>query len=123
MPVTDEVAQARRAKLAKTWNINPLLAEIVVVLEGLGGAAHRNVVVAAIASHRPDAPMSDGFRREIFETVAVHCESAVDAEQPALVYLPFGEGSHRWALPPGIMSFLEQSRRPVAAPARRRPAL
>ena len=45
----DEVALARRVKCAKTWNINPLVAEIVEILMVYGGSAHRNLVAERIA--------------------------------------------------------------------------
>ena len=105
----DEVALARRMKFAKTWNINPLVAEIVEVLLIYGGSAHRNLVAERIAMRRTREQMSDGLRREIFEAFDAHCEGAAKASQPALVFLPFGEGSHRWALTPEVQSFLEQA--------------
>ena len=108
MTDTDEVALARRVKFAKTWNINPLVGEIVEILLIYGGSAHRNLVAERIAMRRTSEQISDGLKREIFETFDTHCEGAANANQPALVFLPFGEGSHRWSLTPDAHSFLDQ---------------
>ncbi len=104
----DEVALARRMKFAKTWNVNPLVAEIVEILLIYGGSAHRNLVAERIAMRRTSEQISDGLKREIFEAFDTHCEGAANANQPALVFLPFGEGSHRWSLTPDAHSFLDQ---------------
>ena len=104
----DEVALARRVKFAKTWNVNPLVAEIVEILLIYGGSAHRNLVAERIAMRRTSEQISDGLKREIFEAFDTHCEGAAKANQPALVFLPFGEGSHRWSLTPDAHSFLDQ---------------
>ena len=104
----DEVALARRVKFAKTWNVNPLVAEIVEILLIYGGSAHRNLVAERIAMRRTSEHISDGLKREIFEAFDTHCEGAAKANQPALVFLPFGEGSHRWSLTPDAHSFLDQ---------------
>lgn len=104
----DEVALARRVKFAKTWNINPLVGEIVEILLIYGGSAHRNLVAERIAMRRTSEQISDGLKREIFEAFDTHCEGAANANQPALVFLPFGEGSHRWSLTPDAHSFLDQ---------------
>lgn len=116
----DEVALARRMKFAKTWNINPLVAEIVEVLLVYGGSAHRNLVAERIAMRRTREQISDGLKREIFEAFDTHCEGAAKAGQPALVFLPFGEGSHRWSLTPEAQSFLEQAPAPLTRPAAHR---
>ena len=94
----DEVALARRAKFDKTWNINPLVAEIAEILMALGGSAHRNLVAERIAIRRSRQDASDGLRRDIFEAFDAHCDGAARAGLPSLVHLPFGAGSHRWAL-------------------------
>lgn len=117
MPDTDEVALARRMKFAKTWNINPLVAEIVEILLVYGGSAHRNLVAERIAMRRTEERISDGLRREIFEAFDAHREGAARTGQPSLVFLPFGGGSHRWALTPDAQSFLERSPLSLARPA------
>ena len=113
----DEVALARRMKFAKTWNVNPLVAEIVEILLIYGGSAHRNLVAERIAMRRTEEQISDGLKREIFEAFDTHCEGAANANQPALVFLPFGEGSHRWSLTPDAQSFLEQIPHPLTRAA------
>ncbi|MES2342400.1 MAG: hypothetical protein V4597_12025 [Pseudomonadota bacterium] len=117
MPDTDEVALARRMKFAKTWNINPLVAEIVEILLVYGGSAHRNLVAERIAMRRTQERISDGLRREIFEAFDAHREGAARTGQPSLVFLPFGGGSHRWALTPDAQSVLERSPLSLARPA------
>lgn len=119
MTDTDEVALARRIKFAKTWNINPLVAEIVEIRLFYGGSAHRNLVAERIAMRRTREHISDGLKREIFEAFDAHCEGAAKAGQPALLVRPFGEGSHRWSLAPEAQSFLEQTPTALTRPAAR----
>lgn len=100
MPDTDEIALARRSKFAKTWNDNPLIAEIVEILLVYGGSAHRNLVAERIAMRRTDTAISDGLKDQVFEAFDAHCVGAARTGLPSLIFLPFGEASHRWALTP-----------------------
>jgi hypothetical protein len=109
MKITDEVALARQAKLARTWDINPLMAEIVEVLLSFSGAAHRDAVVDAIARRKSNDPASEGLRQQILEAVAIHRQKAEETGRPPLVYLPFGESCHRWALTQDVMAFMRSN--------------
>lgn len=116
----DEVALARRAKFAKTWNINPLVAEIAEVLMMLGGSAHRNVVAERIALRRSRQDISEGLRRDIFQAFEAHCAGAARAGLPSLVHLPFGAGSHRWALTLDAQMLLQSATPLPVRPAKAR---
>jgi len=75
--------------------IDPLAQDIAVVLKRMGGAAHqRDVVqcVAAMKRQRGEAVAQDLANRivEVFERYR------------ELFFKPFGEGSMRWALQPGV---------------------
>ena len=120
MQQADEVAQARGDKVARSWDVNPLMAEIVDALMALGGAAHRDVVLRGVAGRRSIRSVSDGFRREIFETAAIHMRRAEEVHKAPLIYLPFGAGSRRWALTAAFLKHVASTDRPVP---RRRPPL
>lgn len=105
----DEIAQARHEKIARSWDVNPLMGEIVDVLLIHGGSAHSDTVVKHIALRRSKAPVSEGLRREIHETFTIHRRRAQDAGLPPLVHLPFGEASLRWALTPDVLAFFTRN--------------
>jgi hypothetical protein len=115
----DEVARARNNKLSKTWNVNPVLAEIVTALLDLNGAAHGDVVVEAIARQRGAGRPSEGFRREVYQAVDIHCEKAKGSGRPPLLHRPFGPESKRWALLPDVLTFMSESRAKPTPPERR----
>lgn len=101
-----ELAVSRDARLSRTPNAHPLVAEIVEALMALNGEAHRDLVVDRIAHGRQRAarPASIALRDEILRAFQAHCESG---EGRALFRLRFGEGSHRWSLTPVAMAFME----------------
>ena len=78
--------------------LNPRVAEIAQALLALGGAAHRDLVVAFIAKQRGVYRPSDALRRELSEAFAAYCGDAGDPRAPGLLHLPHGPFSHRWAL-------------------------
>ena len=73
--------------------LNPLVAEIAQALLALGGAAHRDLVVAHIAKQRGVYRPSDALRRDLSEAFAAYCRGA-----QGLLHLPYGPFSQRWAL-------------------------
>jgi len=78
--------------------LNPLVGEIAEALLDLGGAAHRDLVVAHIAKRRGVYRPSEAMLRELDEAFAAYCRSASDPRAGNLLHLPYGPHSRRWAL-------------------------
>jgi hypothetical protein len=78
--------------------LNPVVAEIAQALLDLGGAAHRDLVVAYIAKQRGIYRPSEALRRELADAFAAYCGRASDPRAAGLLHLPYGPYSHRWAL-------------------------
>lgn len=75
--------------------IDPLAEDIATVLKSMGGSAHQKDVVQCIAA----------MKRQRGETVAQDLASKiveVFERYRDLFFRPFGEGSMRWALQPGV---------------------
>ncbi|MGV8929395.1 MAG: hypothetical protein ACOH1E_06565 [Brevundimonas sp.] len=75
--------------------IDPLAQDIAAVLKRMGGAAHQRDVVQCVAA----------MKRQRGETVAQDlAKKVVEVFElyRDLFFKPFGEGSMRWALQPGI---------------------
>ncbi|NBB51834.1 hypothetical protein GVN24_26465 [Rhizobium sp. CRIBSB] len=75
--------------------IDPLAHDVATVLKSMGGSAHQTVVfncVAAMKRQRGESVTQDLTQRiiEVFERYR------------DIFVRPFGEGSQRWALAPGI---------------------
>lgn len=72
------------------------VSDIVEALKAYGGAAHRSLVVEriAISRDRRGAPLPKDPATDIQKVF----ESHLDGSGLSLFQLPFGEGSHRWAL-------------------------
>ncbi len=94
----DEVSAARSRKLKSVGLVNPIVGEIADALLGFGGQAHRAAVINLVAQRRGGEIASEGLTRELIEAFEVHCQQAIKQDRPAMLHLPFGEGSHRWAL-------------------------
>ncbi len=77
-------------------NADEFVGDIVEALEAYGGAAHRSLVVEqiAVARTRRGAPLRNDSTRRI--------QRAFESHVGDLFRLPFGEGSHRWALAGGM---------------------
>lgn len=78
--------------------LNPLVSEIVDALLDLGGAAHRDLVVAHISRRRGIYRPPEPLRRELDEAFSGYCRGATDPRAAGLLHLPYGPFSHRWAL-------------------------
>ena len=78
--------------------LNPLVGEIAEALLDLGGAAHRDLVVAYVAKRRGIYRPTEAMRRELDEAFAAYCRGASDPRAANLLHLPYGAHSHRWAL-------------------------
>ena len=78
--------------------LNPLVRDITQALFELGGAAHRDVVVAHIAKKqgvfRPTSSMAQALDGAFF----TYCAGAGDPAGASLLHLPYGPFSRRWAL-------------------------
>ena len=73
--------------------------EIANALMYLGGAAHRDRVVDCIGAFRRQRgePVDSGLREKVIETFERYCADWSPVDH-ALFFLPYGAGSHRWAL-------------------------
>ena len=95
-------AEADRRGLERTRSeiaiLNPLVGEIAEALLDLGGAAHRDLVVAYVAKRRGIYRPTEEMRRELDEAFAAYCRGASDPRAANLLHLPYGPHSHRWAL-------------------------
>ena len=78
--------------------LNPAAAEILQALLELGGAAHRDLVVAYVARRRGIYRPSEALRRDLDEAFAAYCGATSDPRGAGLLHRPYGPGSHRWAL-------------------------
>jgi hypothetical protein len=78
--------------------LNPLVGEIAEALLDLGGAAHRDLVVAYIAKRRGLYRPSEGMQRELDEAFSAYCRGSSDPRAANLLHLPYGPHSRRWAL-------------------------
>jgi hypothetical protein len=75
--------------------IDPLAADVATVLKSMGGSAHQSVVVNCVAA----------MKRQRGETIAQDLAARiveVFERYRDLFVRPFGEGSLRWALAPGV---------------------
>lgn len=75
--------------------IDPLAQDVAVVLKRMGGSAHQQDVVQCVAA----------MKRQRGETIAHDLAARiveVFERYRDLFFRPFGEGSMRWALQPGV---------------------
>jgi hypothetical protein len=79
-------------------SLAPLAVEVAEVLAALGGAAHRDLVLAHLAKRRGLLQAPTALGQALDETFAAHGRQANDPLAPALLHLPHGPGSQRWAL-------------------------
>jgi hypothetical protein len=76
-----------------------LIDEIVEVLQEFGGSGHRDLVIFRVAARRGMAEVTDRLKRDLLNAFDAHCAAAEGSD--LLLWLPFGEGSRRWALTTG----------------------
>ncbi len=86
----------RRSEPRTTVLSTALIEEIVEVLTEFGGSAHRDSVILRVAARRGMDDVPDRLRRDLLNAFDLHCARCVGSE--LLLWLPFGEGSRRWAL-------------------------
>ncbi|MGV9008548.1 hypothetical protein [Brevundimonas sp.] len=78
-----------------TTKVDPLAHDIAAVLKRMGGSAHQRDVVQCVAA----------IKRQRGETVAQDLANKiieVFERYRDLFFRPYGEGSMRWALQPGV---------------------
>lgn len=78
--------------------LNPVVGEIARALLDLGGAAHRDVVVAYVAQRRGWYRPPESLQRELRAAFDAYCGQASDPRATSLLHLPYGPHSARWAL-------------------------
>jgi hypothetical protein len=98
MPIRQKPAIERRSEVRPTILQTGLIDEIVVVLLEFGGSAHRDSVIVRVAARRGLDEVPDRLRRDLLNAFDLHRAGAGDPER--LLWLPFGDGSRRWALTP-----------------------
>ncbi len=98
MTLLDDVTGARRLKGATGPTMSIVVAEIAAALLELGGSAHRETVIDRVAVRRGHSMASDDLRAELVSAFDRHLAGAARGGAPALLQLPFGEGSRRWSL-------------------------
>jgi len=98
MPIRRQPAVERRSEPRTTILQTGLIDEIVAVLMEFGGSAHRDSIILRVAARRGLAEVPERLRRDLMNAFDLYCAGAGDRER--LLWLPFGEGSRRWALTP-----------------------
>jgi hypothetical protein len=89
--------------------LNPLVQEIASALLELGGAAHRDLVVAHIANKRGAYRPPASLAAELDTAFSAYCSGASDPRSPGLLHLPYGPYSRRWALTDQAYGLLRDS--------------
>jgi hypothetical protein len=102
-------ADSKERLRRQNGGLDPVVAEIVLALLTSNGAAHRNTVADMVLSARDDAPprSSAAARQEIFDAFDAYLKAERPRSVRPLVHLPFGDGSHRWALTPLSLAALQ----------------
>lgn len=75
--------------------LEPLAQDIAAVLKRMGGSAHQKTVVECITAMKRQRGESVG--QDLANRIIEVFEKYRD-----LFFRPFGEGSYRWALAPGV---------------------
>jgi len=98
MSIRQKLAVERRSEPRTTILQTGLIDEIVEVLLEFGGSAHRDSVIIRIAARRGLNEVPDRLRRDLLNAFDLYRAGAGEPER--LLWLPFGDGSRRWALTP-----------------------
>jgi hypothetical protein len=100
--------------VAKVSTARSAIGEIAEALLELGGSAHRDTVIDRVAVRRGEPRVSEGLTAELLAAFEQHRARARLRKQPALLHLPFGEGSRRWSLTRGGAAALRRTQQHVA---------
>jgi hypothetical protein len=98
MPIRQKPAVERRSEPRTTILQTGLIDEMVMALLAIGGSAHRDSVIVRVAARRGLPAVPDRLRRDLLNAFDLH--RARTGQPERLLWLPFGEGSRRWALTP-----------------------
>ncbi|HLI67950.1 MAG TPA: hypothetical protein VKU90_16415 [Caulobacteraceae bacterium] len=98
MSVLKSRAEARAIRVQRAKLIKALVDEMVEALVEMGGSGHRDAVIARVAVRLGVSPATEDFKRDVKEAFEKRRAGPADEGGGALLCLPFGEGSHRWAL-------------------------
>ena len=87
-----------------------IIAEIIQVLEKLGGSAHYDIVIDHIATERNliDPHARQVLRGQILDVFKAHCETDGQAGDQAMFRRVYGPDSRRWGLAPSFQQRLQQ---------------
>jgi len=99
--VMNQASRGARIDEGRSANVailNPLVQEITEALLALGGAAHRDAVVAQVAKRRGVFRPSPAMGQELDAAFSTYCSGASDRHAAGLLHLPYGPLSRRWAL-------------------------
>lgn len=91
-------ARIEEGRAANVAILNPMAQEITDALLDLGGAAHRDTVVAHVAKKRGVFRPSAAMAQELDAAFSTYCSGASDRHAAGLLHLPYGPLSRRWAL-------------------------
>jgi hypothetical protein len=75
--------------------LDPLAQDVATVLKSMGGSAHQNLVVDCVAALKRQRG------EQVAQDLAVRVVEVFEKYRD-LFFRPFGEGSMRWALQPGV---------------------
>lgn len=91
------MAQNARKPSSGPWaqRVDPLAQDIAAVLKRMGGSAHQKDVVQCVAA------MKRQRGEAVAQDLAARIVEAFERYRE-LFFRPFGEGSMRWALQPGV---------------------
>lgn len=109
MDQAEATARGQGGGAATVAILNPLVDEIVQALLAMGGAAHRDSVIAYVARQRGLFRPPAELTQALAEAFAAYCGGAVDPRAPGLLHLPYGAESQRWALTDQAFGLLRES--------------
>lgn len=91
------MAQNARTQSSGPWasKVDPLAQDIAAVLKRMGGSAHQKDVVQCVAAMKRQR--GEAVAQDLATKIVEAFEHYRD-----LFFRPFGEGSMRWALQPGV---------------------
>lgn len=98
--VVNLVAYRGRKKLGHTQQLDQAMAEIIVALSLLGGAAHRRAIADQVYTMRTGSIRATPkeIECEVYQALENYWSGVGRRQSPTLIERPLGEGSYRWAL-------------------------
>jgi len=98
--VVNLVAYRGRKKLGRVQQLDQAMAEIIVALSMLGGAAHRRAIADQVYTMRTGSIRATPkeIECEVYQALESYWSGMGRRQSPPLIERPLGEGSYRWAL-------------------------